>query len=475
VKPACTDFMNASRAALADVKLGKAMMAGTMRPYLGAEEAWAETTDRAALRAQARNARERALSKLPELLEKLEANVIARGGKVLWARDGAEANALIAGVCSEHGAKRVVKSKSMITEEIGLNPILQADGVEVVETDLGEYLIQIADDRPSHIVAPVLHKSKETIGELLHDKLGMPPTTDAGEMMRFARKILREKFLSADLGISGANFGVAETGAVCLITNEGNGRMCTTMPRVHIAVMGLERVVDSWEDAATLVQVLPRAANGQRISTYLNIIHGARQQGEPDGPEHFYLLILDNGRSRVLETQYAQALCCIRCGACLNACPVYRRIGGHAYGWVYPGPIGSVISPLLLGFSQAPDLPMASSLCGACKEACPVDIDLPDLLVRLRREPPMRARGGTVMRLGMRAWAWAMSHPSLYRFGSRFARLGLRPFSSHGVVNRGPSMLGHWTHDRDMALPATRSFRDLYASSRRHSQKDGKL
>jgi L-lactate dehydrogenase complex protein LldF len=463
VKPRTRDFIPASKLALKDLALRQAIRSGAMRPHLAAADLWTETTGREELRRQAREARDRALAKLPELLVRLEEKVRARGGRVLWARDAAEANRLVLELCREQGVRLAVKSKSMVTEETGLNDALQGAGIEVVETDLGEFIIQLAGETPSHIVAPVLHKSKESIGRLLEEKLGTPPTDDAAEMMSAARRHLRDKFLSADLGISGVNFAVAETGGLCIVTNEGNGRMVTTLPRVHLAVMGLERVLESWADLATLVQLLPRQATGQRITTYVNVVHSARRAGDADGPEHLVLLILDNGRSRILNSQYADVLACIRCGACLNACPVYRTLSGHAYGWVYPGPIGSVISPLLLGLEEAPDLPMASSLCGACKDACPVDIDLPDMLVRLRRERAVRRRAGTLLRLGMRFWRWVMANSARYRLGGRLAGMALRPWASRaGTVRTGPGPMWPWTRTRDFPVPAARPFRELY-------------
>ncbi|MEP0765903.1 MAG: iron-sulfur cluster-binding protein [Fimbriimonadia bacterium] len=468
MKPVAKDFIPASRIALADDHLRKAIFAGAMRPYLQAAERWAETSGRERLRTQAREARVRALRKLPELLERLEKNLLSRGAKVLWAADAEEANRLIAQECVARDARLVVKGKSMVTEETGLNQHLERAGMEVVESDLGEFIIQLAGETPSHIIAPVLHKSKDAIAKLFSERLGLPLTDDPAEMMRAARSYLREKFLRADVGISGVNLAVAETGGLVLVTNEGNGRMVTTLPRTHIAVMGLERVVESWKDLASIVQLLPRVATGQSVSTYVSIIHGPRQQGEPDGPEELVLVIVDNGRSAILNSDYAESLLCIRCGACLNACPVYRRVGGHAYGWVYPGPIGSVISPLLLGLAEAPDLPMASSLCGACRDACPVKIDLPEMLVRLRAEPPMRRKGGRMMSLGMKMWRYVMLHPSVYRWGLAATRFLTRPWHGEDGSLRGlPGPASAWLESRDLPAPAPRSFRALYRGPER--------
>lgn len=461
MNPNAKGFIPASSIALADEPLRRAILAGTMLPYTGARNLMAETTNAEALRSKAREARQRALANLPLLLERLEENFAKNGGKVLWAVDAEDACRQIADECA--GAKLVVKSKSMVTEEIGLNHALESHGVRVVETDLGEFIIQLAGETPSHIIAPVIHRSKESISDVFQESLGMGETTDAGEMMKFARVKLREMFLAADVGISGVNLAVAETGGLVIVTNEGNGRMCTTLPRKHIAVLGLERVVENWGDLATIVQLLPRSATGQRVSTYVNILHGPKREAEPDGPTESVLVIVDNGRTKILNSAYAEALCCIRCGACLNACPVYRRVGGHAYGWVYPGPIGSVITPLLLGLDQAPDLPHASSLCGACKDACPVRIDLPEMLLRLRAEPAVRGKAGWFMHAGMRLWRLAMTRPWLYEFGARLARFGLHPWvGPEGMISDLPGMGSAWTQARDFPAPAPRSFRELY-------------
>jgi L-lactate dehydrogenase complex protein LldF len=348
-----TQFKQAATIAIQDIQLQTALDRGTTRAVTGRQTAMGETADAAVLRGQAREARLRALNRLPDLLEQLERNVSAAGGKVLWARDAAEANQLILELCQTHGVKRVTKGKSMVTEESGLNHALEDAGIEINESDLGEYIIQLAHEKPSHIVFPMLHKTKEATAELLHRTLGMPMTDDPAVMTRFVRGVMRRKYIEADLGISGVNFAIAETGTIITVENEGNNRLSCSAPRVHVAVMGLEKVLATWQDWTTISQLLPRSATGQRMTVYTNLFNGPRRAGEPDGPETFYLLILDNGRSRVLGTEYAESLACIRCGACLNACPVYQNIGGHAYGWVYPGPIGSIVSPLLQGLSSA--------------------------------------------------------------------------------------------------------------------------
>jgi L-lactate dehydrogenase complex protein LldF len=326
------------------------------------------------------------LSILPELLEQAEENMQANGIKVLWAVDAEEANQHVLEIAREHHVQSVVKSKSMVTEETGLNHTLEAAEIKVLETDLGEYIVQLGEETPSHIVVPVVHKTKASIKKLLIEKAGMPPTDDTEEMAKFARETLRSRFLDADMGISGGNFIIAETGSLCLVSNEGNARLVTSIPRIHVALVGIEKVIRSVEDYATLTQVLPRSATGQIMTVYTHIINGPRLAGETDGPEHVYVILVDNGRSEIYTSDYCEALACIRCGACLNACPVYQITGGHAYGWVYPGPIGAVVTPLLKGLENASPLPYASSLCGICKEVCPVDIDIPRMLLDLRRD-----------------------------------------------------------------------------------------
>ncbi|HEY8415209.1 MAG TPA: LutB/LldF family L-lactate oxidation iron-sulfur protein, partial [Thermaerobacter sp.] len=396
------------------------------------------------------------------------------------------------------GARRVVKSKSMVTEEIHLNPHLEAAGIEVVETDLGEYIIQLAGHRPSHIVAPAVHLSQQQIREIFSREAGRPLPDDAVALAAFARQQLRQEFLRADVGISGVNFLVAESGTVVLVTNEGNGRMVTSLPRVHIAVMGMERVVPTWADLAVLLEVLARSATGQKITVYTTFVGGPRRPGEADGPEEFHLVIVDNGRSNLLGTRFQEALHCIRCGACLNACPVYRQIGGHPYGGVYSGPIGAVITPLLGGLDGWDDLPYASSLCGACHEACPVMIPLHDLLVDLREEVVNRGQYGQAPtgnddataagtkglrdhgeRWAFRLWRWVFSDPRRYRLAARLAAWVQVPWldaESHtrdepaaglmvgAVLRGGPGPLGAWTASRDFPAVASRPFHARWAA-----------
>ncbi|MDZ4768055.1 MAG: LutB/LldF family L-lactate oxidation iron-sulfur protein [Chloroflexota bacterium] len=436
-------FSQSAVIALDDIDLQTALDRGTGNADGRRRTVMGELPLAPALRQQGRGAKLRALHDLPDLLEQLERNVTAAGGTVLWAADGDEANRHVLDICARHNLKKGVKSKSMATEEIALLPALAAAGIEMVETDLGEYIVQIDEGHPSHIVMPVMHMTKEQIGALFMDKLDMPYTNDAGEMTRFIRGVLRDKYIEADFGMSGGNFLIAETGTVVITTNEGNGRLSTSLPKVHIAVVGIEKIIPTWEDFATLIQLLPRSATGQRMTVYVNGFTGAARPGEPDGPEHFYLILLDNGRSDIYASEYTEALACIRCGACLNACPVYQNVGGHTYGWVYPGPIGAIITPLLKGIENAAPLPFASSLCGACKTACPVDIDIPDMLLKLRRD--LQAVQTPFWKVSMAGYGIAFSNPLLYQAGGKIA----------GIASRAASaLLGESADARDGALPS---------------------
>lgn len=394
------------------------------------------------LRRHARRVRAETLARLPEILDSFTARATAAGARVVFAADAAEACAYVTEVARRHGVRRVAKAKSMVTEEIGLNAALAAAGMEVVETDLGEWIVQLTGERPSHIIAPAVHLSRGAVADLFRRQGGEGLTDDPATLTAFARSRLREVFLSADLGISGSNFAVAESGTICLISNEGNGRMVTSLPRVHIAVVGMERVVESWSDLDLMLSLLPRSATGQELTVYTNLVTGPRRPGEVDGPEELHVVIVDNGRSAILGGPYREVLHCIRCGACLNVCPVYRQIGGHAYAAAYSGPIGAVLSPLLQG-GPACELRMASSLCGACYEACPVMIPLQDLLLALRRDAAPQA--SRLERFVWGAWSRVWSRPRLYRVTARLARWGA------GLV---PSRLvPRWGARRDVPRP----------------------
>jgi len=406
------------------------------------------------------------LARLPELLLRLETRLTANGVHVHWAETPDEANAIILDICQARRAKLMVKGKSMVSEEIELNHAAEAAGIGALESDMGEYIVQLAGEKPSHIIMPAIHKTKEEIALLFHEKVpGVTEYTDnVDALIQIGRDVLREKFLEADIGLSGVNFAVADTGTLCLVENEGNGRMCTTVPPVHIAITGIEKVVEKLAHVPPLLSLLTRSATGQNISTYFNMISGPRKPGEKDGPSEVHLVLLDNGRSQAYaDEQLRKTLQCIRCGACMNHCPVYTRIGGHAYGTTYPGPIGKIISPHMLGLDATASMATASSLCGACGEVCPVRIPIPELLMRLREEaftaphanPAMRGQGAGHSALQSaiwRAWAAVYSAPALYRavswLGSRLRALT-------------PRRQGAWTTVRTPLQPAPKRLRDL--------------
>lgn len=428
----------------------------------GRARAVAELDNFEEIREAAKQIRNRALANLDLYLERFEREATARGAIVQWAQTAEEANRLILEIAARHQVRKIIKSKSMVSEECSLNEALQASGLEVIETDLGEYILQLANEPPSHIVMPVIHKGKEEISDLFEKKHQKPRKTGVPELCLEAREQLRPHFLSADMGISGANFFVAETGTTLIVTNEGNGRLTTTMPRIHVVLAGIEKVLPTLEDVATLIRLLPRSATGQSITNYVSFTTGVRGDGESDGPEHFYVILVDAGRSKLLATEMWEMLRCIRCGACMNHCPVYQTIGGHAYGWVYPGPMGSVLTPSYVGLENALDLPQASTLCNQCGVVCPVKIPLPDLMRKLREkqfEQGLRPRGEM---LGLRLWAWIAARPSLY---SAFARAGARALHWAGgrdkLLHRLPGASG-WTDGRDMPASQGRTFRDLY-------------
>ena len=437
---------------LADARVQGAIDAATGRFYTAREHAWAELRDVEALRERAREIRTRTIDDLERHLTNFTRAVEAHGGQVHRCTTAEEARVVIVEICRRANAKLAVKSKSMASEEIKLNEALAEAGVKAVEADLGEYIIQLAGEHPKHIIAPALEKTAAEVAELFSQVEGRPISSELVELQRAARRQLRDVFLTADVGITGANFGVAETGSVCLVTNEGNGRMASSLPRIHIALMGMERVVPTLSELAVLLKLLGRSATGQKLSSYTTLITGPRRADETDGPEEVHVVILDNGRSQLLGGRYREMLNCIRCGACLNVCPVFRKTGGAAYGPVYSGPMGAVLVPLLVGLDRAPDHPHASSLCGACTAACPVKIPLHELLLELRRD--LVAEGVAPLRERLAFWAWsvAWSRPWTYRASTAVARLG----QSLGAV-LGPGRT--WTSGRE--LPSlVRRFRD---------------
>lgn len=426
------------------------------------------------LRQAGHDIRLQAINHLDHYLVQLEEQVTMAGGRVHWARDAAEARAIVLQIAVEHNAKRVVKGKSMASEEIDLAHALEQAGIEALETDLGEYIIQLAGQMPSHIIIPALHLTKENVADLFSKEMGIIASPEPVALAALARAHLREAFLAADIGISGANFLVAETGTIILVTNEGNGRMCTTLPPVHIAIAGIDKVVPDMQSLSILLKLLARSATGQKISTYTSFIHGPRHVDGENGPQELHLILLDNGRTRIMQDEKTRdTMLCIRCGACLNVCPVYNNVGGHAYGWVYSGPIGAVLSPQLLGTKVAADLPFASTLCGACGEICPVKIPLPDILLHLRH----RAMEGDtvaapvsspVARSGATVFAAVYGTPWLYRLGSRLLRLAEKPLQHGPWLPNLPPPLSRWTAVRP--LPAfNATFRDWW---RRHAGAD---
>jgi L-lactate dehydrogenase complex protein LldF len=445
-------FRATGREALAKVRTQEALSLATARLMDGRLAAWSGVDDVEALRDRAHEVRLRAIDDLDRYLAEFTAAVEARGGHVRFCRTADEARDYVVDVCTSHGAKVAAKSKSMATEEIGLNEALAAAGVRPVETDLGEYIVQLAGEHPTHILAPAMEKTAVEVAELLGpvEGLRLEPTLD--ELAAAARRQLRETFEVADVGITGANFGVAETGSIVLVTNEGNAGFVTSLPRVHVALLGMERLVPTLADLEPLLRLLARSGTGQRLSSYTRLITGPRRPGEEDGPDELHVVILDNGRSNLRRGRYREMLACIRCGACLNVCPVYRKAGGAAYGPVYSGPMGAVLVPLLVGLQQAPSLPHASSLCGACTAACPVKIPLHELLLDLRRDLVATRVAPWHERLAFTLWSLAWSRPSLYRLSTRLARLG-RPLA--GLAGPGRT----WARGRE--VPAlVRRFRD---------------
>ena len=384
------------------------------------EEGW----DTEQMRETAHRIKIEILEDLDCWLDQLEENVIANNGVVYRAATAVEACDYTLRFANDHHVRSVVKSKSMVTEEIDLNERFEDAGIEVLETDLGEYIIQLAQERPSHIVAPAIHKSLADVAELYHSLFGTDREMTAAELTAWTRKRLRPKFLEADMGVSGANFAIADTGTLVIVENEGNARLATSVPRIHVAITGIEKVIRSWTDLQTLLPLLPTSATGQKITSYVSFLNGPRRTGESEGPEEFHLILLDNGRREIhSDPVFREGLACIRCGACLNACPVYGQIGGHAYGSVYQGPIGAVITPHLQGIEAAGELPFASTLCGACMDACPIKIDIPSLLIhqrhRINREDPVRR---PFERYIFRIWSWLAVRASIYRRVARFGR-----------------------------------------------------
>jgi L-lactate dehydrogenase complex protein LldF len=419
-----------------------------------------------ALRERARDIKNHVLANLDHYLERYEAEVVRQGGQVHWATTAEEARAIVLEICRKANAKTITKGKSMVSEEISLNEALEAAGHEVIETDLGEYIIQLAKEPPSHIIVPAVHKTKAQVGQLFeqhHRPLGyMKHLTEVGEMVNEARQVLRGQYFRADVGITGGNFLIAETGSSIIVTNEGNGDLTQSLARVHIVTSGIERVVPTLDDAATFLRLLARSATGQETETYTTLSTGPRRAGDLDGPEEYHVVLVDNGRSKMLGGPFREMLRCIRCGACLNHCPVYTSIGGHAYGWVYPGPMGSVLTPLINGIDKAYDLPNACTLNGRCQTVCPVKIPLPGLLREIRREQFEQGLTPLSIRWALRGWAALARRHALYH---RAMRIGVALLGQlgrgRGVLRKLP-LAGGWTETRDLPAPAGTTFQQAW-------------
>ncbi len=469
--PDARNFKTAAAAALADARLQSALASLPGGLVANRRRAVAECPQFDDLRRAGRDIRDHTLDYLDHYLETFETSAASRGTHVHWAATGQDANRIVAAICQEAGAKLVVKSKSMVTEEIGLNAHLEQTGLEVVETDLGEYIIQNRGERPSHIIAPAIHLTEGDVAagfRALHTHLpGNRPLPDPESLVAEARCVLRDKFLMADVGITGANFLVADTGAAVIVTNEGNADLCRTLPRIHIVVAAIDKVVPTTQDALVLLRLLARSATGQDMTAYTTFVAGPRRAGETDGPHTAHVILLDNGRSEILSSELKPVLRCIRCGACMNHCPVYNSIGGHAYGSVYPGPIGAVLTPVHQSIERSSDLPSASTFCGACEAVCPVEIPLVSMM-RHWRERALATGSETVSaRAAFAAWSVLASRPRLYHLLARFA------VAAGGALGRGKGRfrrigwLTRWTRHRDLPAPQGRTFQQLWSETQR--------
>jgi L-lactate dehydrogenase complex protein LldF len=465
--PIPISFPDAARVALANTQLRRNMGKATQTIRGKRAAVVDELPDWEALREAGRAIKERTLRHLDQYLLELEASVQRAGGQVHWARDAAEANRIVTEIVQEHNAREVVKVKSLTTDEIHLNAALQAAGINPTETDLAELIIQLAGESSSHILVPAIHKNRAEIRELFMRTLGVLELSDEPrELAAVARAYLRRKFLSAQVAISGANFAIAETGTICVVESEGNGRMCLTLPKVLISVMGIEKVVPTWQDMEVYLQLLPRSSTGERMNPYTSLWTGV---AAGDGPDVFHLVLLDNGRTRVLGDKIGrQTLNCIRCSACLNICPVYERTGGHAYQSVYPGPIGAILTPQMIGVKQAGSLAYASSLCGACYDVCPVKINIPEVLVHLRGQAT-RAKQASGLRgrldpenMGMKLLARVFASPTHYEQAQRLARLGQWPLARRGYIEHLPGPFAGWTVMRDLFPVPKQTFREWW-------------
>lgn len=414
------------------------------------------------IRDLARRIKLETLSRLDDHLVTFEDRLTENGVRVHWAETGGEAARIVRKIAGDSGVKRIVKSKSMVTEEIHLNAALIEAGFDVVETDFGEYIVQLAGDTPSHVILPIIHMTRHDVGSLFQEKLGIEYTDDPGRLARHAREQLRGRFVRADMGVTGANFGVAESGTICLVSNEGNIRMVTTLPRVHVAILGIEKIVPTLADLELFLRLLARSGTGQKLTAYTSLIQGPRRGAGEEGPDEVHVILLDNGRSGTLAGDEAEILACIRCGACLNNCPVYKSIGGHAYGDTYPGPMGAVLTPCLRGREVWHELADASSLCGACRDICPLRIDIPRMLLSLRRSAVEEGRHRGSLKWAMRLWAFTVTRPWLYRLARAVGGFLSRRRAVDGWIERGGGPLRAWTRSRDFPVPSRTPFHDRW-------------
>jgi L-lactate dehydrogenase complex protein LldF len=426
-----------------------------------------------ALRDEARAIKDHALDHLDLYLQAYEARVTEAGGQVHYAETAEDARSIILGICRSVNARSVTKGKSMISEEIGLNEHLEANGIRAVETDLGEYIIQLRGETPSHIIAPAVHVNQDQVeADFRRVHTHLPPDRDLSEpssLLAEARGVLRDRFLAADVGVTGANFLIAETGTSVIVTNEGNGDLTQILPRVHVVIASIEKIVPTLEDVSTILRVLARSATGQEMSVYTTFSTGPRRPQDPDGPDQYHVVVLDNGRTAMLGTEYQEMLRCIRCGACMNHCPVYHAVGGHAYGATYPGPMGQVLDPAIFGLERTHQLPNASTFCGRCESVCPMKIPLPKLMRHWRDKEFERGLSPATQRFGLRAWAFFATRPALYRLATRIAMKALGNLGRERGRFRHLLLAGGWTKHRDLPAPAGRTFMDLYRERRRVS------
>lgn len=475
MKPETKEFRSKAAQTLED----KTVLQSLEHVYTGFHEgrlkAAADTPDWEDLRTKGKAIKDHTIAHLDYYLGLLADNVEMNGGHVFFADDAAEARKHIIDLAHTREIKTVIKSKSMVSEEMALADALIEEGIEAVETDLGEYIIQLAGETPYHLIAPAIHKSRQEVAALLDDNFTVgDPIPGVDELTMLARVKLRAVFERADMSVTGVNFAVAESGSIAIVTNEGNGRMSTSVPRIHVAVMGMEKIIPSIQDLSTMLRILIRSATGQRISSYITMVNGPRKPDEEEGPDEFHLVIMNNGRDKLLaDPQMRESLNCIRCGACLNACPVYRKVGGHAYGWVYPGPIGSVVSPVLTGLKDAHDLPNGSSLCGACHEVCPVKINIPRMLLELRwraaegKSDPAERASSMTERMLWKSWRIGMMGRRRFDFGARMSRFLMRPISKHGWIKKAPPPVSGWTTTRDFPLVAAKTLKQRLAARKK--------